>query len=121
MSVNMHKENGFSLIEVLVATVIFGLIILGLVSVFVAGKRHVLNARERMIGAQLGKFFVDPLQMDVRQDNWGQAANIFTAGGSAGPETINNTPFTATYGVADVTGTDVKRMLTTITWPDPVI
>lgn len=115
----MPKPRGISLVEILVATVIFGVSMVGLMSVFVSGKRNLLHARERAVSVQLAKFFIDPLQMDVKQENWGQAGNIFTAGGTAGPEIINNTSFSATYAVTDVVSSDLKRVITTITWTEP--
>jgi Tfp pilus assembly protein PilV len=112
----MRKKRGSSLIEILVATVIFALVMFGLIGVFVAGKGHVIHARERMIGAEIGKFFIDPLQEHVKQESWG--SNILTTGGIAGPETINNTDFSAGYVVTDVLGTNLKRVITNITWTE---
>lgn len=115
----MCKKDGFSLIEILVATVIFSLVMLGLVGVFVAAKGHIMRSRERMISAEIGKFFIDPLQMDVKQENWD--TSIFVLGKSPNTQEINNTDFTSTYVIADVASTDLHRVITTITWPDSAI
>ncbi|MBU4252770.1 MAG: type II secretion system GspH family protein [Candidatus Omnitrophica bacterium] len=115
----MRKKNGFSLVEILVASSVFSLVILGLVSVFIAAKGHVIHARERMVSAVIGKFFIDPLQMDVRQENWD--TSIFVLGKSPDTQIINNTEFTATYVIADVVDTDLHRVITTITWPDSTL
>lgn len=112
----MRKKRGSSLIEILVATVIFALVMFGLIGVFVAGKGHLIHARERMMSAEIGKFFIDPLQSYVKQEGWG--SNILTSGGSDGPETINNTDFSAAYVVTDVSGTNLKRVITKITWTE---
>lgn len=138
----MRNYKGFSLVEILVATVIFCLVMLGLVSVFVAAKAQIVNSRERMISAEIGKLFVDPLQMDVRQDTWaaGAAGNALTLGttycDSVGGHTqnkncppvaereLNNSYFSATYVIADgstvpaLTGTDLRQVVTTVTWTE---
>ncbi|MDP2830669.1 MAG: prepilin-type N-terminal cleavage/methylation domain-containing protein [Candidatus Omnitrophota bacterium] len=115
----MRKQLGFSLVEILVATVVFSLVMLGMVSVFVAAKGHIMRSRERMISVEIGKFFIDPLQMDVKQENWD--TSIFVLGKSPNTQIINNTKFTATYVISNVIGTDLYRVITTITWPDSAI
>ncbi|MFH1281470.1 MAG: prepilin-type N-terminal cleavage/methylation domain-containing protein [Candidatus Omnitrophota bacterium] len=114
----MRNKNGFSLFEILVSSVIFSLVMLGMVSVFISAKRLVLHARERMVSAEIGKFFIDPLQMDVKFENWGQAGNIFTSGGSGVTQRINGVDFSGTHAVAVVAGTDLRRVITTINWTE---
>ncbi|MDD5691911.1 MAG: prepilin-type N-terminal cleavage/methylation domain-containing protein [Candidatus Omnitrophica bacterium] len=63
-------KRGFSLMEVIVATALFSIVIVGMLSVFVAGNKQVIHSRERMVSSQLGKLFVDPMQAHVRQDTW---------------------------------------------------
>jgi len=117
----MYNKSGFTLVEIIVASVLFALVIAGLLGVFVAGNRHIIHTRERMAGAELGKLFIDPLQIDVRQDTWnsnplGSLAILPVS------ETINNNKFSAAYTVADsstdnaLAGTDLRRVITTITW-----
>ena len=59
----MRKKKGFSLVEVMVAAVIFSLLMLGMFSVFVSASKHITHARERMSSSRLGEFFIDPLQI----------------------------------------------------------
>lgn len=56
--------------EVVVATALFSLVIVGMLSVFVTGNKQVIHGRERMVSSQLGKLFIDPMQAYVRQDTW---------------------------------------------------
>jgi prepilin-type N-terminal cleavage/methylation domain-containing protein len=124
----MFKKRGFSLVEVIVSVVIFSLVMVGLMSVFIAGNKHIIHTRERMTSAELEKFYLDPLQMYVRQDTWDQAGNQLATAGSpyaGASQTINNRPFTETHTVADfnsdtaLVGTDLRRVTSTIFWTEP--
>lgn len=64
------RKRALTLIEVLVSVVILALVMAGMTNLFISGKRYVLHSRARMTGGELGKFFLDPLQMAVRQDTW---------------------------------------------------
>lgn len=140
----MYNKAGFTLVEIIVASLVFALTIAGLLSVFVAGSRHIIHARERITSAELGKLFIDPLQVDVRQDTWtlGQASNALTPGTTycdsvgghtqnkncppAAQRTVNNREFWAAYTIAQggvnpgddpaLIGTDLRRVTATITW-----
>ena len=68
----MNKK-GLSLVEILVSLVIMGLVMVGLVNIFISGKRWTLHSRSRITAGELGRYFLDPLQMDVRQDTWDQS------------------------------------------------
>ena len=73
---------GLSLLEILVSTLILALVMTGVANIFVAGKRHILRSRSRMTGGELGKYFLDPFQRYVRQDQWttGPNQNCLAAG-----------------------------------------
>jgi len=110
----MHTKDGFSLVEIIVATIVLSLTILGLLGVFVAGNNWVIHFRERSTSAELGKFFVDPLQMDVRQDTWGP--NPLSRPTTT--QTINGKIFTAEYTPSNVPGTVLRKVSTTINWTE---
>jgi len=56
--------------EALVSTVLISLVLVGLGNLFLGGKRWIGHRRYQITAAQVSKVFLDPLQMDVRQDNW---------------------------------------------------
>jgi prepilin-type N-terminal cleavage/methylation domain-containing protein len=67
----MAKDNkGLTLVEIIVAMVLLAGVMAGLTNVFVSGSRYVLHSRSRLSSMELGKFFLDPLQNEVRQDTW---------------------------------------------------
>jgi len=135
----IRDKRSTTLFEVIVATVIFSLVMAGMVSVFVSGKRHVMHARERMIGGEMGKLFFEPLQLAVRQDTWDTASNGLNLSGynyttycdSDGGHTqnpacpsvasqrkVNNIDYTAQYVVNPVAGTDLRKIKVQINWTE---
>jgi prepilin-type N-terminal cleavage/methylation domain-containing protein len=70
----MNKKvylRGFTLVEVLVASILMSIIATGLAFVFLAGKSNVLHVRSRIQAAELGRYFLTSLGNEVRQDQWG--------------------------------------------------
>ncbi len=116
----MRKKSGFTLFEVLVSAVLFALVIAGLLGVFASGNRLLMHSRERMISSELQKFFVEPMQMNVRQDQWTATNPLRILGPTALiSQTINNQQFNAQYTTGAVSGTDLRRVTTTMTWTEP--
>ncbi|MDD5432941.1 MAG: type II secretion system protein [Candidatus Omnitrophica bacterium] len=110
----MNTKKAMTLMEIVVSMVILGLIMAGLANAVVSGKRYIVHSRARTAASQLGKIFLDPLQMDIRGDTWDTAANGLTAGqtfcGQAGTQNpvCNNInanlrnvdrPYTAEYNI----------------------
>jgi len=119
---------GFTLLEILVSTVILALVMTGLAYVFLAGRTHLKHARSRIQAAELGRFFLAPLQMFVTatehpsgaQNGWNQANNCLTGGaGCPGAQTIGATTYTPTYSFTPITGTTLQKVKVTISWPEP--
>ena len=110
---------GFTLVEVLVATFVLALVTTGLAYVFLAGKRHLLHTRSKIQATELGRLFLAPLQMDVRQDQWG--SNCLTAGtGCPGVQTVDNIAYTPTYSrTSNFAGTTLQKVKVTINWTEP--
>ena len=115
----MHNKKGLTLLEILISTLIFALVMTGLVNLFVAAKRLTLHARSRMQAAELGKLFLDPLQMQVREDLW--ATNCLGTNNCASmpaSEPLNNITYNATYDITDVSGTTLRRAKVNINWDE---
>jgi prepilin-type N-terminal cleavage/methylation domain-containing protein len=71
-------KKGFTLIEIVIATFILSVIMLGLVSVFISSKKVISYHRSRVVAGELGKAFLDPLQSNVTQSTWGTSANCLS-------------------------------------------
>lgn len=117
----MKKQNALTLIEILVSTIILSLVFLGLLSLFISGRKYLEHSQSRMGGSELGKVFIDPLQLQVRQDTWN--ANDLAIGNTISTtKNINGVTYTATSDAitavkdpADI-DTTLRRVKTTIHW-----
>jgi hypothetical protein len=135
------NKRSTTLFEVIISTVIFSLVMAGMASVFVAGKRNIIHVRERITSSQMGKLFLEPLQLDVRQDTWdtGSLSNGLTLVGLnyttycdsnvahaqnkacpsvASQRIVNNIDYSAQYEVATVSGTDLRRVKVQVNWTE---
>lgn len=129
----MHKR-GFSLLEIIVSLVLIILVLTGMAHLFVAGKRLILHGHSRLAGGELGKVFLDPLQMQVRQDTWDAATNDLSTGtrycdGVGGhtqqqncptqaERTLGNIEYKATYVISDLSP-NMRKVVTTLSWSEP--
>ena len=132
-SITLNKK-ALSLLEIIISTVILALVMAGLTNIFVAAKRQVMHARDRMSSSEMGKLFVDPLQTHVRQDTWNTAGNALTAGttycktsgGTQNPvcpsiatqRIVNRVDFEAKYEI-DTVLTNLRRVKVTVSWTEP--
>jgi prepilin-type N-terminal cleavage/methylation domain-containing protein len=106
---------GFTLLEILVSVIILALLVTGLTNVFMSGKRSILHSRSKMTAAELGGYFLDPLQEQVRQDQWG--SNCLSSGtGCPGTQALNNITYTPTYTISDVSGTTLRKVKINLKW-----
>jgi len=131
------RKKALTLLEIIVAAVIFVLIVGGLVNIFISGKRLTLHARWRMTGGELGKFFVDPLHKEVRQaesalgaqDGWDEANNLLRVNTWTGPvqqiylsaaTPEEYTPAYTVSAVEDPAGNDIgiRRLRVDIGWEE---
>ena len=104
--------------EIIVSLTILSLTMAGLLSVFISAKKHSLRSRSRVSAGQLGKYFLDPLQMSVTmlertagaQNGWGQVNNCLSSNptsGCPGAQNVGNMLYTPTYTIDNVTGTGI--------------
>jgi len=127
--------DGLTLIEIIVSIVIFTLVLTGLTGLFISGKNIILHSFYRLGGGELGRLFLDPLQMHVRQDTWDNAVTndlslgMRYCGGASAPQaqscasvpqrTLRGREYSGTYEVYGFGGgLDLRRVYLTINWPE---
>lgn len=97
------------------ATVVLAIILASATNLFVVGRRYIQHNRSRMIGSELGRFFLDPLHLNVTQAEWGDnclSGNLTDCPRSQRLDNIYN----ATYTFSNVTDTDLRRVTVDIKW-----
>jgi len=132
-----QKSEGFTLIETIISTVLIAVTLMSLGNIFVAGKRYIQHSRSRIAAGEFGLYFLDPLQMQVRQDTWNQATNdlsITVPNGrycddtvnpqqpnvcpSAGDRSLQGITYAARYDITNVTGTNLRKVQLKINWTE---
>ncbi|MDD5568367.1 MAG: prepilin-type N-terminal cleavage/methylation domain-containing protein [Candidatus Omnitrophica bacterium] len=120
-------RKALSLLEIIISMVILALVIAGIVNVFVAAKSFIQRSRYRTTGGELGKIFLDPLQVYIRQDTWA-GSNCFNTDNASTPAnmadcssvpseyTVGSSTYTPQYYISNV-DTDVKKVKLKITLP----
>jgi hypothetical protein len=138
-------KRAVTILEIVIASVIISITVIGLSGIFVSGKRWINHARMRMTGGELGKLFLSPLQNAVVQwgttsDNgWNQVNNELypTLGSprycdsgspqqpncpSADERTMSGVTYSASYAISRLNPADsysITRVVATITWTEP--
>lgn len=100
----MNKK-GVTLLEILVATVILGMVMSGLTAIFIASKRWTMHSRWRVTAGEVSRDFLEPLLREVRaqessagaNDGWDQANNLLRGGSYSTSKTAGSKAYTGTY------------------------
>ena len=110
------KKKALSLMEVLVSIIIMGLVFIGMANIFVTGKRYVLHSRYRATGGELGRVFVDPLQMQVNETQWTSNCLSDNSRCTSTSQFVDIMNYAANYATSDVTSTSLRRAIVNLTW-----
>lgn len=81
----MFKNKAFTLVEIIISLVIFAITMVGVTNLLVYSKRQTGQAHSRMVQGELERYFLDRLQMHVREDTWDTPANYLTSGDYKSP------------------------------------
>jgi len=126
-SIFKMREKSLTLMEIIVSLTILSITMVGLLNVFISAKRHSLRSRSLVSASKLAKHFLDPLQMQVRQDQWYPTCNsancLCTNGASGCPGNYSqsvgiggNMTYAPNYSISDITNTTLKKVRVVINW-----
>ena len=102
-SCGLSSQKGFSLLEVMIATVLLATVSIGLLSIF-ASSRKVLDP-ERNIAHNSVRDKLAALYIEVKDSTWNNASNLLYPTSSSGvttSESLNNVNYQSTKTVASV-------------------
>ena len=117
---NNPKRQAVTFIELLVSVVILASTIVSIFSLFGSAKRWIEFSQSRMTVGELAKRALDPLQMQVRQDQWGVNC-LSTDSCTAAPISIQNRNYNVNYTISnDQPITNLNRVRVDIDWYEPV-
>lgn len=118
MALLLRKKKALTLLEILVSITLLAIIMAGLINVFVSSKRYLLHTRWRMGSGELGRYFLDPLQIQVNEAGWSSSC---LGNGTGCPTAAVNLgiSFTPAYNITNVSGTDLRKVKVTINWSEP--
>ena len=66
------SKKAFTLVEVIISMVIFAITMVGITNLLIYSKQQTGQSHSRMVQGELGRYFLDRLQMHVREDTWTQ-------------------------------------------------
>ena len=125
------QRKGFTLLEILIATLVMALVMTGLTYVFLAAKGHLAHTRSRIQAAELGRLFIAPLQMQVKQSDWNSSSNDYNSPNllqkgtrTGSTETLGGIIYTPTYEISVPPGfssdSPMRKAKVTIAWNETI-
>jgi len=114
-------KKGLTILEILIALIVFSLVVLSFSQLFVSGRNLLFHNRLKVSGLEIGKFYLDRMQMDVKESSWNTASNCLTnplTGCETAPwyDPVSNRNYTPSYNI-DSAG-NLRRARVTISWPE---
>ncbi len=119
---NLLKE-GFSITEVIIATVIFSMVVAGSITAVSALRKPAYASKEDVTAAYLAKQILEELRCDVHAGTW-NTGGLNPNGGPGGDGLYNNLnavvidgiTYTPSYQVENDTLTGARKVTLTIDW-----
>ncbi len=107
------------MLEIVVSMLLLSLVLIGLANVFVASGGYMKHSRSRISASQLSSVFVEPLQNEVRQSDWGEGTNNLSVGvRNESVVNIGGVDYHPSYNITDQTsgGAALRRVQIRIRW-----
>lgn len=114
-----------NLLEIAIAMLILSSVTIGIANVLIASKRHTGISGSKMVATSLGREYIDRLQVNVTQNNWGLPGNDLNPMQYPDINVTNNPNMNYTISrkvdnVSDVALNNItRRVKVNITWNEP--
>lgn len=117
---HLPVQKGFTMMEILVASIILSLLAAGIFSVAVSGRNLIRRSRMRFIGSEIARHRLEEMRAEVRGDTWNTAANNLTVtGGWTGWTTAPENPlFETRRSVSNIAGSDCRNVTIQVRWDE---
>lgn len=125
-NMNFGPPSGFTLVEILIAAVIMGIAVVGVMSAYTTGIRFVYYSRYRLDAASYAQSVLECFRQQVRADTWDTTGDLRFGVDMNCPGPNPLPAFlgaTCRYTVTDINGTNIpdlpRRVDITVRWTTP--
>jgi len=114
-------RKGLTLMEIIISVTILSMLMAGFLSIFISARRQTKHSRARTTAAEIARNFLEPLHMQVRQDEW--ATNCLGSGSNcpsspANDVTLDSITYRPTLTISNIAGTTLKKARIRIDWSE---
>ena len=118
-----HKssEDAFTLVEAVVAALVFAAVAVGLFATSSALKKPSVLTDKRLTAAFYGKQILEDLRAKVDQRDWNNSSGPLWQGDHVTQPIYNptyNVSYSISYTVSNIVGSSARKVDVTVTWPD---
>ena len=114
------KENGFTLLEIMVAMIVLAILAAGFFNTMVSSRYLVARSRKRFMGDEIARQEIENKRQFVRWDLWqlNNASNPLNPSGSwtSWVAVVNNPGYESRFMVQNITGADCRKITVQVKW-----
>lgn len=116
---NFQKKEGFSAVEIIVASLVFVTTAVSVLSILSSLKKPSSKSERKVEAAYYGKSVLDELRSRVGAGTWDQAtSNLMPGTYTRDPIVLGGITYTVQYTVADSTAS-ARKVTLNVTWNEP--
>ena len=119
MRFSLKSQQAFSLVEVLVASMVFILAVAGVLATLSAVRQPASTAERELKAAIVGQQVLEEMRVKVDANDW-NAANLAETGGTPQTftKTVNGVDYEISYTVVEDPVSHARQVNMTVNWPD---
>ena len=120
-------SKGFSLVESVVAALVFAAAVVGVFSTAATLKRPAVGTDKRLAAAFYAKQILEDLRAKVDQRDWDTVGGPLSLNAGNAPQTFTlpvitnptyGVPYSISYTVSTIPGNTARQVDVTVSWPD---